>query len=160
MLKTALASLAISVAAGCAHAETGQAAMNGEISSGVIRVNSEYSVADTVARLEAALAQRNVTIMAKIDHAANAAGVGQELPATTLVIFGNPAAGTQLMQASRSAGIDLPMKALVYETEDGVVFEYNDIDYITARHGVPADLPIIARIRGLLGAVAAEATGA
>ena len=128
-------------------------------SDGLVRIASAYSVDETVARLEAALAARNVTIMAKVDHAANAAGADLTLAPTVLVIFGNPAAGTQLMQASRSAGIDLPMKALIYEQGGVVMFEYNTIDYIAGRHGVPTDLPVLAKIEGLLGAVAAEATG-
>jgi hypothetical protein len=92
-------------------------------------------------------------------RAANAAGAELDLPPTTLVIFGNPAAGTQLMQQSRSAGIDLPMKALIYETSDGVVLEYNDVGYVARRHGVPADLPVLSKIKGLLTAVTAEAAG-
>lgn len=126
--------------------------------NGIIQMKSDHSVKDTVMRLETALANRGVKIMGKVDHAANAAGVDISLPATTLVIFGNPAAGTQLMQASRSAAIDLPMKALVYETDDGVFLEYNDIQYIAKRHGIPADLPVLEKVSGLLNAIATEAT--
>ncbi len=153
----------------CAHAETPAPAAAppsaaaktspGHHSDGLVRIISAYSVEETVARLEAALAARGVKVMAKIDHAANAAGADLDLAPTTLVIFGNPAAGTQLMQASRSIGVDLPMKALVYEQDGAVMFEYNAIGYIAGRHGVPADLPVLAKIEGLLAAVAAEATG-
>ena len=160
-------SLAIAVAA-CAPAETTASPVAAESASktspgrhadGLVRIVSAYSVDETVARLEAALADRNVNVMAKIDHAANATGADLTLEPTVLVIFGNPAAGTQLMQAARSAGIDLPMKALIYEENGSVMFEYNAIGYIASRHGVPADLPVLAKIEGLLGAVAAEATG-
>lgn len=131
----------------------------GHHTDGLVRIVSAYSLDETVARLEAALAARDVTVMAKIDHGANAAGVDLELPPTTLILFGNPAAGTQLMRASRSAGIDLPMKALVYEQNGAVMYEYNAIDHIARRHGIAADLPVLAKIEGLLAAVAAEATG-
>ncbi len=162
------------MASACAHAEStapavknaGDAATNapaktnpGYHSDGLVRIASSYSVNETVARLEAALAARDIKVMATVDHAANAAGAGLDLAPTTLVLFGNPAAGTQLMQASRSAGIDLPMKALISEQNGVVMFEYNAIGYIADRHGVPADLPVLAKIEGLLAAVAAEATG-
>lgn len=154
---------------GCAHADhhpkeqphaTHEKAQKMSEQNGIIQLASAYSVAETVSRLEAALGERNVKVMAKVDHAANAAGVDIALPATTLVLFGNPAAGTQLMQASRSAAIDLPMKALVYETDAGVFLEYNDIAYIAERHGISANLPVLAKISGLLNAVATEATSA
>lgn len=132
----------------------------GHHSDGLVRIVSAYSVDETVARLETALAARGITVMAKIDHAANAAGVDLDLPPTTLVLFGNPAAGTQLMLASRSAAIDLPMKALISEQNGAVMYEYNAVDYIARRHGAAADLPVIVKIEGLLAAVAAEATRA
>jgi len=148
------------VAASAAVSQSASGKTNpGHHSDGVVRIVSAYSIDETVTRLEAALAARSVKVMAKVDHAANAAGVEQDLPPTTLVLFGNPAAGTQLMRASRSAGIDLPMKALVYEQNGAVMYEYNAIDYIARRHGIAGDMPVLAKIEGLLAAVAAEATG-
>ncbi len=157
----------------CAHAESPKPAESavsapelapgktspGHHSDGLVRIVSAYSVEETAARLEAALTERGVKVMAKIDHAANADGAGLDLAPTTLILFGNPAAGTQLMKSSRSAGIDLPMKALIYEDAGAVMFEYNAIGYVARRHGVPADLPVLAKIEGLLTAVAADATG-
>ena len=145
--------------AASAASESASKTSPGHHSDGLVRIVSAYSVEETVARLEAALAARKVNVMAKIDHAANAAGADLALEPTVLVIFGNPAAGTLLMQASRSTAIDLPMKALIYEQDGVVMYEYNAVAYIAARHGVPADLPVIKKIEGLLGAVAAEATG-
>lgn len=166
MMKPIFLSLVLAASA-CAHASNAKPAPSssgaktnpGHHIDGLVRIASAHSVDETVSRLEAALAKRGVNVMAKVDHAANAAGVEQDLAPTTLVIFGNPAAGTQLMNASRSAGIDLPMKALVYEKNGAVYFEYNAISYIAARHHVPADLPVLAKIEILLSAVAAEATG-
>lgn len=155
----------------CAHAQTDNLSENMAADpsadgstpvaeNGVILLESAYSVEETVTRLEAALAQRGVKVMAKVDHAANASGAGFDLPATTLVIFGNPAAGTQLMLAAPGAGLDLPMKALVREHNGAVTLSYNAIHYIASRHGVPGDMPVLSKIEGLLAAVAKEATGA
>ncbi len=126
---------------------------------GLIKKQSTYSFDDTVAKLEAALAGRNIGVMNKIDHAAGAETVGQSLRPTTLLIFGNPAIGSQLMAASQSIGLDLPLKALVFEDADGVIcVEYNDINYLARRHGIPADHPVIARVAGGLEFVTNAAT--
>lgn len=127
---------------------------------GLIVKESAHSVDETVRRLKAALKKRDVKVMSTVDHARNAAGADLDLPPTTLVIFGNPAAGTQLMQASRSAAIDLPMKALIAEENGAVTLSYNDVAYIAKRHGVSSDLPVLAKIAGLLDAVSTEATSA
>ncbi|MEO1252094.1 MAG: DUF302 domain-containing protein [Pseudomonadota bacterium] len=134
--------------------------MASEPAAGVIRTTSNHSVDETAARLVAAIEKRGVNVMARIDHSANAAGVDLELGPTQLVIFGNPAAGTQLMQASRSAGIDLPMKALIYEQHGVVFLEYNDVRHIAERHAIRADLPVLSKIEGLLATLADEATKA
>lgn len=158
-MKSMLAAAALFAIAACAHGAPPGAATAAGAAPGFITRPSAYPVAETVARLEAALAARNLTVMAKIDHGANAKGAGLDLPATTLVIFGNPAAGTQLMLAARSAGIDLPLKALIYEDGGAVTFAYLDIDAVAARHAISADLPALAKIRAALAAVALEATG-
>jgi uncharacterized protein (DUF302 family) len=159
-MKSIIASLALVSLAACAHAKSpGGDAPVGLAGAGLVTVASGYPVDETVSRLEAALAARGVTVMAKIDHAANAEKAGLVLPASTLLIFGNPAAGTQLMTASQTAGIDLPLKALVYDLSGQTMLSYNDIDFIAGRHGVSADLPVLAAMNGLLSAVAAEATG-
>ena len=159
--------IAVTWLSACAHAEAPAKSQPtptlktdaGKQSDGLVRMASAYSVDETVSRLEAALASREIKVMAKVDHAANADGAGLSLAPTTLVLFGNPAAGTQLMQAARSAGIDLPMKALVYEDDGVVLLEFNAISYIARRHGIASDLPVLAKMEGLLGAVGAEATG-
>ena len=80
--------------------------------NGLVSVRSAHSARETVARVEADLAAKGVTVFAKIDHAAGAAAAGLTLRPTTLIIFGGAQAGTPLMQAYRRAGIDLPLKAL------------------------------------------------
>jgi uncharacterized protein (DUF302 family) len=106
-------------------------------STGMISVRSAHSVADTASRLQALLEERNLTLMAQVDHAANAASVDQELRPTRLFIFGNPNAGTPLMQCGQTVGIDLPQKALIWQdAEERVWFSYNRPDYLVQRHHI------------------------
>jgi uncharacterized protein (DUF302 family) len=105
---------------------------------GVLSVQGRFSARETSDRLLAALAERQLTVFARIDHAAGAASVGLPLRPTELVIFGNPK-GTALMQDRQSAGIDLPLKALVWEDADGNVWlGYNDPAWVAQRHGLGA----------------------
>jgi uncharacterized protein (DUF302 family) len=83
------------------------------------------------------LKEKGVTVFARIDHATGAQRVGQTLKPTLLVIFGSPAMGTPLIQRSRTIGIDLPLKALIWEDNAGQVwFTYNDPDVLAHRHGI------------------------
>jgi uncharacterized protein (DUF302 family) len=104
---------------------------------GLVSVASRFSAPDTMKRLLAALPAHNMTVFARIDHAANAVAAGMSLRPTDLVIFGNPKGGTVLMQDQQRAGIDLPLKALVFEDADGKVWlTYNDPAWIARQHGV------------------------
>ena len=85
-------------------------------------------------RLEAALRENDLTIIDRIDHSRNASQAGLGLLPTLLIVFGNPAAGTPLMQAERTVAIDLPQKMLVYQDNDGVFVAYNDPMYLAERH--------------------------
>lgn len=106
---------------------------------GLVTKKSPHSVATTVDRLEEALRDGGVTVAARIDHAAAAEKAGLELRPTTLLIFGNPKAGTPLMQAAQTIGIDLPMKALVWEDEKGQVWlAFVSPSLIASRHGISA----------------------
>jgi uncharacterized protein (DUF302 family) len=108
---------------------------------GVVRLRSQHSVAVTLQRLEALLKERGVKIFACIDFSGDAAAAGLTLPAEKLLIFGNPKAGTPLMQSVPLAGLDLPIKALVYgDSDGGSVIAYNDPHYIVQRHGLPEAL--------------------
>ncbi len=109
--------------------------------NGIVSLASRHSVDETVNRIRNILAAKGVTLFAVVDHSGEAAKAGLEMPDTKLVIFGNPAAGTPLMQAAPSAGIDLPLKLLV--AEDGarnVAISWNDPEYLLRRHGFPAAL--------------------
>src|ERR1700741_3476553 len=122
---------------------------------GLITLSSRYPARDTVQRLLAALAKRNMTVCARIDHAAGAASAGLTLRPTEVVIFGNPKGGTALMQDRQSAGIDLPLKALVSEDAGGNAWlTYNDPAWIAERHGLgAASAAAVKAMAELLGAI-------
>ena len=83
-----------------------------------------------------------------IDHSGEAEKVGLKMPATKVIVFGSPKAGTPLMVASPTLAIDLPLKVLVAEDAGGKVsVTYNDPEYLRERHGFPADL-----VKNLAGA--------
>jgi uncharacterized protein (DUF302 family) len=109
--------------------------MSGDRSNGLIQLKSNFSIEETTTRIESLLKERNLVLVAKIDHAANAKSVKLELRPTRLLIFGNAKTGTPLMQCNQSVGIDLPMKALVWQDDRGQVwFGYNDPQYLKDRH--------------------------
>jgi uncharacterized protein (DUF302 family) len=104
---------------------------------GLIVVKSPHNPKDTMDRLEAVVKQKGMRIFTRIDHAAGAAKVGKKLRSTELLIFGNPQGGTPFMECNQTVGIDLPLKALVWEDASGQVWlGYNDPDFLAQRHGV------------------------
>jgi uncharacterized protein (DUF302 family) len=109
--------------------------------NGLVHLKSPYSVADTLKRLEAVLKTKNLTVFARIDHSGEAEKVGLKMRATQLIVFGSPKAGTPLMVASPSLGIDLPLKALAWQDADGKVWlSYNSPEYLQRRHQIPDEL--------------------
>jgi uncharacterized protein (DUF302 family) len=128
--------------------------------NGLVSVQSPVSANETLDRLLAALATRKLTVFARIDHAAGAASVGLPLRPTEVVMFGNPKGGTALMQDRQSAGIDLPLKALIFEDADGKAWlSYNDPAWIAQRHGLGAtSAAAVQAMAELLSAIAQEAT--
>jgi len=123
-------------------------------------LKSKDSVAASVARLKAALEAKGMNVFAVIDHSAGATKAGLELPPTQLVIFGNPKAGTLLMQKAATTAIDLPMKMLIWKDADGSVYVgYNAASYLAKRHGLPDNHPVIVKITGALAAFANVAAG-
>ncbi|MGA2473382.1 MAG: DUF302 domain-containing protein [Acidimicrobiales bacterium] len=108
---------------------------------GVITKTSPRSVGETVARLLELLASKGVKVFVVIDQRAEALAVGLDLRETTLVVFGNPAAGTGVMEAAPLAALDLPLKALVWSGSNGVTqVSYTDPSVLAARYGLDADL--------------------
>jgi len=126
---------------------------------GLIKIKSADSVRETMNRLEEIVKQRGLAVFARIDHAAGASKVGKSLRPTELLIFGNPKGGTPLMVCAQTTGIDLPLKALVWEDASRQVWlGYNDPAYLARRHGVE-DCPVVENLRKALSGIAEAAVG-
>ena len=130
--------------------------------AGLTQLISAYSTKETADRLAAEIAAKGLTLFARIDHAAGAAAVNLPLRPTEVLIFGNAKGGTPLMQVQQTIGIDLPLKALIYEDAAGQTWlAYNDPAWLAERHGIGADAaPVIAALSGALAALAKAATAA
>jgi uncharacterized protein (DUF302 family) len=128
---------------------------------GLTTVASRYGPRDTADRLAAAVTSRGMAVMARIDHAAAAASVGMELRPTEVLVFGNAKAGTPLMQMAQTVGIDLPLRALVWQDADGATWlGYNDPQWLASRHlASTGSSPTVDGMTQALAAVAKEATG-
>lgn len=124
--------------------------------NGLVHLPSIHSVNETVEKLKTILAAKGVALFALIDHSGEAEKVSMKMPPTKLLIFGSPKAGTPVMLAVPSIAIDLPLKILVAEDENGKVWvSYNRPQYLKERHGVPEDLlKNLAVIETLAAAVA------
>lgn len=110
-------------------------------SEGVIRLTSPYGFAETVRRLLAAFAGNGIKVFTTIDQQAEARAVGLAMPPTTLIVFGNPRAGTPLMLANPEVGLDLPLKVLVCEIDPGAVTVFlTAAAEIIARYALPPGL--------------------
>jgi uncharacterized protein (DUF302 family) len=108
---------------------------------GIVRKLSKHSFGETLGKLRAALAAKGVTVFALIDHSGEAEKVGMHMHPTKLLIFGNPKGGTPLMLAAPSIAIDLPLKILVSEDDQGQVWvSYNSLEYLAERHKLPQQL--------------------
>jgi uncharacterized protein (DUF302 family) len=108
---------------------------------GIIDVPSRYSVPETLERLEAILKEKGITVFALVDHSGEAEKSGLKMRPTQLLIFGSPKGGTPLMVAAPRLAIDLPLKALAWQDEQGQVWlSYNSPDYLQQRHGFPTEL--------------------
>ena len=125
---------------------------------GLVEVKSAHPPKTTLDRFEAAAKERGLMVFARIDHAAGAQKVGKTLRPTELLIFGNPQGGTPLMECAQSAGIDLPLKALVWEDAQGQSWlGYNDPAWLAQRHGA-ASCPVVENLKKALSGLADAAT--
>ena len=105
--------------------------------TGLVTAPSAHDVASTVERLKALLAQKGIELFAHIDHAAGAEKVGLPLRPTQVLIFGSPKAGTPLMQGRQSIGLDLPLRVLVWEDEEGKPWlTYRRVEELARRHHI------------------------
>ena len=115
--------------------------MSSSPSTGIINKPTSHSVDETVGKLKHILQARGIVLFALIDHSGEAEKVGIPMKPTKLLIFGNPKAGTPVMQAAPTSAIDLPLKILVWEDAQGKVWiSYNSPTYLGKRHGVPQQL--------------------
>jgi len=128
---------------------------------GLTTMLSNAGPRETADRLEAAIKAKGMTVFARIDHAAGAAEAGLALAPTELLIFGNAKGGTPLMRAVQTIGIDLPLKALVWQDGAGKTrLSYNDPAWLARRHALgAATAPVVDAMVAVLAAVAKEATG-
>ncbi|HEY4012625.1 MAG TPA: DUF302 domain-containing protein [Polyangiaceae bacterium] len=125
---------------------------------GLTTVPSKFGPKETMDQLEAAVRGKGLTVFARIDHAAGAAVAGLSLRPTELLVFGNARGGTPLMQAAQTAGIDLPLKALVWQDADGKTWlAYDEPTWIAARHGAHVET-VVAALGAALAGLARAAT--
>ena len=128
-----------------------------QAADGLITMKSPHSAKETMNRLEELVKQRGLTVFNRIDHAAGATKVSETLRPTEVLIFGSPQGGTPLMECEQTVGIDLPLKALVWEDSSSQVWlGYNDPAYLTKRHGA-GQCPAIENLRKTLGGLAESA---
>jgi uncharacterized protein (DUF302 family) len=129
---------------------------------GLTTITSSQGPKATMDRIEAEVKAKGMTVFARIDHAAGAAAVGLSLPPTEVLIFGNAKAGTPLMQSAQTIGIDLPLRALVWQDASGITWlSYNDPGWLAQRHGLGSETAAaVGMMTKALDAVAkAAATG-
>jgi uncharacterized protein (DUF302 family) len=127
---------------------------------GLMTIRSIYGPEETMNRFEAEVRAKGMTVFAHVDHAAGAAAVGLPLRPTDLLIFGNAKGGTPLMQSAQTIGIDLPLKALVWQDASGGTWlSYNDPAWLAKRHGLGHEAEAtVNALAAALGALAKTAT--
>lgn len=135
----------------CAAATGVLATTDAAADDSVVRKASANSVQGTLDRLERIVEGKGFTVFARIDHAAGAAKVGKKLRPTQLLIFGNPNVGTALMSSAQSAGLDLPIRVVAWEDEDGDVWvAYTAPAALAARHGITDRDEVVTKMTGAL----------
>ena len=127
---------------------------------GLITISSRFGSQETMDRLESEIRARGLDVFARIDHAADATKVGLTLRPTVLIIFGNARGGTPLMQSAQTVGIDLPIKALIWEDEAGKTWiSYNEPSWIAQRHGASNANLTVSKLTDLLSAIITSVAG-
>jgi uncharacterized protein (DUF302 family) len=130
---------------------------------GLITLLSHFGPEETMDRLDKEISERGMRVFARIHHSALAEEAGLTLRPTEVIIFGNPKGGTPLMQVSQTIGIDLPLKALVWQDESGATWlSYNDPDWLAKRHEIRHQVPGVERVvtamQSVLAEIASQAT--
>ncbi|WP_158305850.1 DUF302 domain-containing protein [Parvularcula bermudensis] len=167
-MKYVIMGLSLAVVASCngghSDADTAAAAESQMVRKSVIQdrfpvTESQYDFSGTMAALFEALDRRDLTVFAVIDHQAGAQSVDMELGANSLVIFGNPALGTPLLQSEPLVGAELPLKALVYEHNGKVNLALSGAPFLQRAYLLGEDEAIIKQIDETMRSIASEATG-
>jgi uncharacterized protein (DUF302 family) len=128
---------------------------------GLTTIKSSHAPRETMNRLETAVTAKGLTVFARIDNAEGALAAGLSLRPTEVLIFGNAKGGTPLMQAVQTIGIDLPLKALVWQDAAGDTWlSWNDPAWLAARHGVSGAEAVAGKLTAVLDDVAKTATAA
>ncbi|MFO7812153.1 MAG: DUF302 domain-containing protein [Pelovirga sp.] len=128
----------------------------GFAADGLVSVKSPYPTKQTMDRLEEIVTQKGLTVFARLDHAKGAQSIGEFLRPTELLIFGNPQGGTPFMKCAQTVAIDLPLKALVWEDQQGQVwFSYNDPAYLAERHDAQS-CPVVDNLSKALHGISQE----
>ncbi len=129
---------------------------------GLITIPSAFGPEETMNRLEAEVRAKGMTVFAHVDHAAGAAAAGMALRPTDLLVFGAAKGGTPLMELGQTIGIDLPLKALVWQEATGATWlSYNDPSWLAERHAVkPKPTAVLNALSAALKAVTTAATTA
>ena len=146
-----------------ADAQVPQQTVQPDASAGLVTRRSNHTVAETIQRFEAAVREKGWLVFAKIDHAAAAEQAGQRLRPRTVVVFGNPRIGTAPMQRAATLAIDVPLRALVWEDDAGVVWlTQTSGEYLAGsvypRHGLTMSPEVSGGIDRFLGEVGRRAT--
>jgi uncharacterized protein (DUF302 family) len=131
------------------------------MAEGLVTIASKLGFKETLGRLKAEIASLGLNLFAEVDHAKGAQEIALILRPTTVVIFGNAKGGTPLMQANQAMGLDLPLKALVWEDADGKTWvSYNDPVWLAQRHGLSDDARQVAvKLRETVSALIKAAAG-
>jgi uncharacterized protein (DUF302 family) len=130
-----------------------------EADTGLINVKSQFSVEKTAERFAAAATEAGLKVFSRIDHAVGAAEVGKRLRPTQLIIFGSPKVGTALMTSDQRVGIDLPLKVLLWQDEEGQVWlSYNSADHVFNRFAINDRPKVKSNVSGVLDKLAKQAT--
>jgi uncharacterized protein (DUF302 family) len=135
--------------------------MNPKDSAGVdlVSLSSAHSATETVERLKVLLREKRIQVFADIDHAAGAERVGLWLRPTRVLIFGNPQAGTPLMQSQQTIGLDLPLRVLVWEDAAGKVWlTYHRLGFVAQSHQILDHDEVIEAVGSGLAALVQAAT--
>lgn len=121
---------------------------------GIVRVKSAFPMDETIARIKADIAQKGIMFFTAVDQRQLAAGAGIALPPSTLLMFGNPALGSQFITARGEAGLDWPVRLLVQQDADGNVWAiYTDFGWIARRHGITTRDPQFAMANGVVASI-------